>query len=252
MIDIKNLTYKTFDKTILDDINISILNNEIVTLVGQNGSGKSTLIKCIASLLKYDGKITINNNDLTMFKPKKRSQTISYLPQNNLRTNIKVSTLIRHGRFPYKGFGERLTNQDKSIIKNVIKTTQVEDILHKSVNQISGGEKQLAYLSMILAQDTPIILLDEPTTYLDISKQAFLSNVIKDLKNSGKTIVLVLHDILQALEISDKVIVIEEGKILDYGRPKEVVSSIEKVFNIKINYSFKDHDMLYKYYYAKE
>ncbi len=252
MIDIKHLQYSTFDKVILKDINISIASNQIVTIVGKNGSGKSTLIKCIASLLKYQGQIFIDQSDISTLKPKLRSQTISYLPQNNLRTNIKVSTLIRHGRFPYKGFGEKLTNEDKTIINNVIKTTQVENILHKSVSNISGGEKQLAYLSMILAQNTPVVLLDEPNTYLDIAKQAFLFDIIKDLKKSGKTIVLVLHDLLQALEISDKVIVIEDGQVLSYGEPKDVIKTIETVFDVKIKHASNNQDMLYNYYYAKE
>ncbi len=234
MIKIENLDYKIAEYQILKNINLEIEENEIVVLVGSNGCGKSTLVKCIASLLEYKGEITVNGQKLKELKHKERSRVISYLPQNCVRTNIKVDTLVRHSRFAYREFGDKLSIEDKKAISDAKELTGVENILNKNLMDISGGERQLAYLTMVLAQDTPIILLDEPNTFLDIEHQLFLFEVVKKLKARAKTILIVLHDLIQALEIADKIVVIEKGEVIKVGKPTEVIDSIEKTFNIKI------------------
>ncbi len=256
MIKIENLSYKIGKTEILKQINLDINNNEIVVIVGENGSGKTTLLKCISQLTKYDGKITLNNNDISQFKHKERAKEISYLPQNCVRTKIKVQTLIKHGRFPYLNFGEELRHNDYLKIENAIKLTGIEHILHKNISEISGGERQLAYLTMILTQDTDVILLDEPNTFLDISHQLFLLDIIKKMKDNNKTIIIVLHDIIQALDIADKIVVMNNGKLVSYGEPNEVINEIEKIFKVKIckisNLAKEGVQPLYKYTFIQQ
>ncbi len=255
MMKIEMLSYTVGDFDILKNINLEIERNEIVVLVGANGSGKSTLIKSIASLVDYRGKILIHGGSLRELKSKNRSRVVSYLPQNCLKTNIRVKTLIRHSRFPYTNFGEKLSKNDNEIINNAIELTGIQNILHKNVMDISGGERQLAYLTMVIAQDTPLILLDEPNTFLDIEHQIFLFELIKKLKSRGKTVVLVLHDIIQALEIADKIVVINKGEVISVGQPMEVKEDIEKIFKVKIAEIDKINEFespLYKYCLVRE
>ncbi len=255
MIKIENLNYSIGDIEILKNINLDIEKNEIVVLVGANGSGKSTLIKSIASLVNYKGKISVYDVSLRDFKNRKRSKVVSYLPQNCLKTNIKVKTLVRHSRFPYTNFGEKLSKKDNEIINDAITLTGINHILHKNVMDISGGERQLAYLTMVIAQDTPLILLDEPNTFLDIEHQIFLFELIKKLKSKDRTVILVLHDLIQALEIADKIAVVEKGRIVAFGKPLEVKSDIENIFNVRIAEIEKIREYenpLYKYCLVKE
>ncbi len=255
MMKIENLSYSVGEIEILKNINLEVDRNQIVVLVGANGSGKSTLIKSIASLVDYRGKILIHGGSLRELKSKNRSRVVSYLPQNCLKTNIKVRTLVRHSRFPYTNFGEKLSKNDNEIISNAIDFTGIQHILHKNVMDISGGERQLAYLTMVVAQDTPLILLDEPNTFLDIEHQIFLFDLIKKLKSKGKTVILVLHDIIQALEIADKIVVINKGEVINAGKPMEVKKDIEKIFNVKIaeiNEIKEFEHPLYKYCLVRE
>ncbi len=255
MIKLENLNYSIGDIEILKNINFEIERNEIVVLVGANGSGKSTLIKSIASLVNYRGKILIFGGSLRELKSKNRSRVVSYLPQNCLKTNIKVRTLVRHSRFPYASFGEKLSKNDNEIINNAISLTGIKHILHKNVMDISGGERQLAYLTMVIAQDTPVILLDEPNTFLDIEHQIFLFELIKKLKSNGKTVILVLHDLIQALEVADKIVVVNKGEVVAFGKPLDVKPEIEKIFNVKIaeiNKISEYQNPLFKYCLVKE
>ncbi|MFV0440273.1 MAG: ABC transporter ATP-binding protein [Lachnospirales bacterium] len=251
MIEVRNLNYNIGRLDILSNINLKIDKNDIVVIVGENGSGKTTLLKSIASLIKYQGDIFINNNHMKKLKHIDRAKIVSYLPQNCVRTNIMVSTLVKHSRFPYLKFGEELKKSDFEAIENAISITKIENILHKKVTEISGGERQLAYLTMVIAQNSDVVLLDEPNTFLDISHQLFLLRVIKEMKEQGKTVIIVLHDIIQAIEIADKIVVVHNGEIADYGRPNEVIGSVENIFNVKIAETLKiDYDEnvpLYKY-----
>lgn len=250
MIDIRNLNFSIAEMNILKNLDIVINDNEIVAIIGKNGSGKSTLLKCIASLNNYTGDIFYNGINLKTLKNKKRSQIISFLPQNCVKTNIKVQTLIRHGRFPHLHFGDKLSKNDNDIINCAIDTTKVSHIISKNVNEISGGERQLAYLTMILAQDTNVVLFDEPNTFLDIEHQIFLFDLIKHLKEKNKTVIVVLHDIIQALEIADRILVIDDGEKVDFDTAINVIPSIENVFNIKVAKVEKvnsDSEPLYKF-----
>lgn len=251
MVEIKNLNYKIGAKEILRDINLSIPENEIIAVIGANGCGKTTLLRSILSMCKYSGTISINNTDISTLKNKDRARLLSYLPQNCLKTNIKVATLIKHSRFPYLNYGEDLSKKDYEIIQNAIHLVGIEHLLSKNVMEISGGERQLAYLTMVLAQQTPIVLLDEPNTFLDIAHQLFLFDILRTLKANGRTVIVILHDIIQALEIADKVVVMDNGSMLDYGMPNEIIHSIEQVFSVGINEinSLKDAGFtsLYKY-----
>ncbi len=253
MISIKELNYKVSDTQILKNININIEENKIIAIIGPNGSGKTSLIKSIASLNKYNGEIKINNINLKKINNKERAKIVSYLPQHCLKTNINVKTLIRHGRYASMKLGDKLNEVDKKLIEESIEITGIKKIVNKNLMDISGGERQLAYLAMVLTQATPIVLLDEPTTFLDISHQIYLLNIIKKLKNEGKTIIIVLHDLIQALDIADEVILMEKGKIIEHTAKEKVTKNIKEVFHVSISSkNIDDEKSLYKKYLLKE
>lgn len=248
MISISNLNYKN----ILNNVNLNLEENKIYVVIGPNGSGKTTLLKSIAQLYKYDGDINIKGIDLKRLKHKEKAKIISYLPQHNLKTNIKVETLVRHGRYASLNFGENLKELDKKIVKENIEIVGINNILKRNLMDISGGERQLAYLAMVLTQSTPIILFDEPTTFLDISHQIHILEIIKKLKEEGRTIIIVLHDLIQAIEIADEIILIDNGKIVKKSTPYEIFDDIKKVFGVSISeYDINDKNALYKKYLLK-
>ncbi len=140
-----------------------------------------------------------------------------------------------HGRYPYLGFSRTPDKRDKEIVINAIETLKLEDHLNKNIRELSGGQRQKVYLAMILAQDTDIIFLDEPTTYLDINHQLEILEIVRELKQMKKTVVMVLHDLSNALSYSDKICLMDEGEIVVYDTPQTVFNSkdIDRIFKIK-------------------
>ncbi len=252
MIKINDLNYKIYDNKILQNINLKIDENEVVVIVGANGSGKTTLIKCIASILNYCGEIKVNNLNLKRLKHREKAKVVSYLPQHAIKTNIKVKTLIKHGRYAHLRLDDKLSDKDKLYIEKAIDIVGIRGILHKNLFEISGGERQLSYLGMVLAQGTDVILMDEPNTFLDISHQLELLEIIKNLKQQGKTIVIVLHDLIQALEIADRVVVMQNGQVKAFDKPENVLDDIKDAFNVQLR---KQNDInensLFKYILVK-
>ena len=222
---------------IINDINIRFESNMISSVIGTNGCGKSTLLQICCGLLKpFSGNVYINGNDTSEMKHIELAKKISYLPQVHTIGNISVKALVSHGRFPYLGYPRTYTDNDRRKIEEAMQIAEVSDISDRSVSELSGGQQQRVYIAMMLAQDTDIILMDEPITYLDIGHQLELMELAVKLKNAGKTVVMVLHDINMTLTYSDFVAVMKNGKIIESGTPEKVVSSgaIEKAFGIQI------------------
>ena len=156
------------------------------------------------------------------------------LPQLRAVPNITVYNLVMHGRYPYLGFSRTPQKEDKVIVEKAISKMGIEKYINKNIQELSGGQRQKVYIAMVLAQNTDIIFLDEPTTYLDINHQLEILEIIKKLKQMGKTIVMVLHDLSSALSYSDKICLMEDGEIAIYDTPQAVFESreIDRVFNI--------------------
>lgn len=221
---------------IIEDISLSFEKGKIISIIGKNGCGKTTLLKTASRLLKpYSGDILLDGKSIFNMASKEVAKHISYLPQNRDVPSIKAYDLVMHGRFPYLGFPRIPTSEDKRIVEDAIERLGITDYKDKNIRDLSGGERQKVYIGMILAQDTDLIFLDEPTTYLDINHQLEILEMVKGLKKMGKTIVMVIHDLNSALTYSDKVCLMDKGEIVIYDSPKAVYESklIEKVFKIK-------------------
>lgn len=235
MIKLNNITSGYNGVEIIKDINIAFEEGSITSIVGKNGCGKTTVLKTAANLLKpFSGEITIKGEDISSISSKELAKKVSFLPQLRTVPNITVYNLVMHGRYPYLGFSRTPQKTDKEIVEKAMENMGLKDCINKSIQELSGGQRQKVYISMILAQDTDIIFLDEPTTYLDINHQLEILEIIKKLKKMGKTIVMVLHDLSNALSYSDKLCLMEKGQVVIYDTPQAVFDSkeMDRIFKI--------------------
>ena len=234
-ITIQNLFANYENKNVLKNVNLSIPKGEITTIIGPNGSGKSTLLKCIAKQMKCKGQILLDNKNIDEYSCKELAQNLSYLKQSRDIPMTSVESLVLHGRFPFMGFPRKLTSADKEIARNAMIKLGVWALKDKELCELSGGECQKVYLAMLLTQNAKLLLLDEPTTYLDIKHQLEILQILCQLKAEGQTIVTVLHDINSAMEIADNICVISDGEVLFFGTPKELLDMqiIETAFGVK-------------------
>lgn len=235
MINLRQVTAGYGKKDIIKDINISFEKGKITSIIGKNGCGKTTLLKVASGLLKPNkGHVLIDGKDLLSFESKELAKRVSYLPQARNIPQVDVSTLVYHGRFPYLSFPGKLSGNDMAIAQNAMKTAGVLAYCNKNMNELSGGERQKAYIAMVLAQDTEIVFLDEPTTYLDINHQLEIFQLIAKLKQLGKTIIMVIHDISAALHYSDMICFMDNGQIVMHDQPQAIYESgeIERIFNV--------------------
>ncbi len=248
MITISNLDFIVDNKKIVKDINLNFSKGKITSIIGKNGSGKTSLLKCIASLYKYDGSILFNNIELKEFERKERARHIAYLPQENPIPDITVRALVEHGRFPHLGFGRTLSKSDREKIDHAVEITNIRELLNKNLKFLSGGERQRVYLAMIIAQDTQVLLLDEPTTFLDINYQLEIFEILKFLKNKGKTIILVIHDLQQAFSYSDNIVLLDNGIVKKSDVCENMVNDkdICEIFKVNVNIN-SDANSIYKY-----
>lgn len=250
MIRLKDIKASYGQKITLDNINYSFLDGKITAIVGMNGCGKSTLLKTIVGLMTpLSGQVFIDNQDIKLLSDQKRAQQIAYLPQNRNIPVISVGRMVLHGRFPYLSYPRRYKKEDYEITNHAMERIGILELKDRNMAELSGGERQKVYLAMALAQETKTILLDEPTTFLDINYQLEILKLLTDLRNEGKTVISVLHDIGAALTVTDQLVVMQAGKILMSGAPDEIYDSgiLEQVFHIKEHCFFDEHKK--KHYY---
>ncbi|MCB9498733.1 MAG: ABC transporter ATP-binding protein [Bacillales bacterium] len=241
MIQINDLSYKIGDKKILDSVCLKI-DKGITAIIGPNGSGKTTLLKAIEGLIEFkEGEVLIDGEKQDKKTRKERALMMTYFPQFRPVPQIEAELLIEHGRFPYTGFQKKMSEKDQEAIQKAIESTDTYALVNKKVSRLSGGERQKIYIATALAQDTDIILFDEPTTYLDLSYQLEVLEIIKSLKSEGKTIVVVLHDLIEAFSLSDQIVLMNDGKIISIGTPESMIVSgiIKDVFHSSL---VKDDD----------
>lgn len=237
MIAIKDLYSGYGDDDILKGVSLNILNNKLTVIAGPNGCGKSTLLKTISGIIKKtSGSIFIDNVDLSNILPLDRAKRIAYLSQNRSVPDIAVKNLVLHGRFPYLSYPRRYRAEDREAVDIALERMGIEGLRDKMVSELSGGERQKVYIAMALAQGSDYLLLDEPTTFLDISHQFQLLDLAKELCSENKSVVMVLHNLESALSIADCFILMDKGKLLFEGSVDDVYSSklIDKVFNVEI------------------
>ena len=226
------------DKAFIENLNINIPKGKITTILGPNGSGKSTLLSILSTYNKPSkGDVFIGDKNLKTLKTKEIAKLIATVHQHNESPeDLDVKTLISYGRVPHHKHGSNKKDEDEKIINWAISSTNLDDIKDKKVMSLSGGQRQRAFIAMALAQKTDILLLDEPTTYLDIFHQIEVLDLLKKLNEEYKmTIVMVLHDINQAIKYSDNIVIMKNGKIIEEGTPKSVINekSIKTVYNVE-------------------
>lgn len=231
-----NLTVGYHDKAIVQDVNIEIPAGKVVALIGPNGCGKSTLLKALANILApLSGTVQWQSKAINQWPTNYLATQLALLPQTQpVPEGIKVKELVAYGRSPYTGFWGRLTQGDHQIIAKAMATVGVTELAEQWVNELSGGQRQRVWLAMTLAQDTPYLLLDEPTTYMDINHQVELMKLLRTLNAQGKTIITVLHDINQAARYCDHLIVMKAGQITAQGSPEAILSQpmLKAVFDL--------------------
>ena len=238
VIEVKNLEIRYGDKAAVKDANIQINKGEIVTIIGPNGSGKSTLIKAMSRCIRPSkGKVLLHGVNINKIPTKEISRNMAILPQvKNVSGDITVESLVSYGRYPHLNFGKRLNKDDYEIVDWAIEKTGLTHIRGQNVITLSGGERQRAWIAMALAQKPEILILDEPTTYLDISYQLEVLELIKELNKSlGLTVVMVLHDLNHASRYSDNIYVLDDGVICKHGDPCSIINTtlLKDIFRIE-------------------
>lgn len=225
------------ERIIIEDMTFSIEKGKITSIIGPNGSGKSTALKAITQLLRYQrGKVCMDDRDMSSFKPKELARRIGVLAQkHSAPADFRVKELVSYGRMPHQKALGGLSEVDKQIVEEAMRLTNTWHLRDKSIFECSGGESQRVWIATVLAQKPEILFLDEPTTYLDVSHQLEVMQLVKKLnRETGVGVVMVLHDLSQAMEVSDKVIVIKDGKKYAEGKPQEVITStmLRDVYNV--------------------
>ena len=230
----------------LHDINIEFPEGKMTAIVGPNGSGKSTLLKLFARLLKADnGLVTLDNQLIHKYKRKEYSQKIAMLPQaKEVMPSITVKELVGYGRVPFQRLTGPISEEDKEIIAWAIRETGLENMADRMVGQLSGGELQRARIAMALAQKTSVLLLDEPTTFLDITHQLELMKILSRINKTYQiTVIMVLHELQYAGAYSDNLIVMKRGEIYQTGKPQAILTAqlLKEVYEIDASNKFENN-----------
>lgn len=238
-------------REILHGISLTFREGEVLALVGPNGCGKSTLLKTLVRLVpRSSGRILLEGADWDSLRQDGIARKIAYLPQSRPVPDITVESMVLHGRFPYLRYPRRYRKEDRLAAKNAMEAMGIADLADSPMQRLSGGMRQKVYLAMALAQDAGTVLLDEPTTYLDISHQLRLLEMTRMLAEKGKSVVMVLHDLPLVMRWADRVAVLENGSLADLGTPEEVYrrGSLDRVFGVKL--SRVRTDTGWQYYYG--
>ncbi|HCL4548160.1 ABC transporter ATP-binding protein [Clostridium botulinum] len=232
-----NLAIAYEEKLIVNGLNMNIPKGKITTIIGPNGCGKSTVLKTVGRILKpKEGLVYLNGDDIRNLSTKEVAQKMAILPQSpQAQGGLTVGELVSYGRFPHKkGFG-KLSPEDKKVIEWALDITKLTELEVTMVDNLSGGQRQRVWIAMALAQQTDLILLDEPTTYLDMAYQLEVLELLYNLnRKQSCTIVMVLHDLNLAARFADYMIAIRDGSIIKCGTPKEIMTKevLKDTFNI--------------------
>ncbi|MBG0757054.1 ABC transporter ATP-binding protein [Vibrio cidicii] len=225
-------------KVVCDGLDLHIPTGQFSVIVGPNGCGKSTLLKSLCRLLKpLGGRVLLDGKNIHQLPTKEVAKQLGLLPQSAIAPEgIKVVDLVSRGRYPHQGLFRQWSEQDEQAVTQAMRATNVHALAEQSVDQLSGGQRQRVWVAMALAQQTPYLLLDEPTTYLDIAHQIELLDLFQRLnRQQGHTIIAVLHDLNQACRYADHLIAFKDGDIVAQGEPKSLISPaiVKQVFGLQ-------------------
>lgn len=244
MIKCRNLCAGYGREEVIRNISWEAAAGLFTAVIGPNGCGKSTLMKTLTGQTECTkGEIFLGKNLLKDLSSREIAKRIAYLPQSRENTGITVERMVLHGRFPYICYPRHYTREDEKKVSEALERVGIAELGHRPVLELSGGERQKAYLAMALVQDAPVLLLDEPATHLDISAQLELMQMLKSLTGEGKTVVAVLHDLNHALQYADRLMLIDRGELVRYGTQKVILREkrLEEIFGIEVKV-FRDEE----------
>ncbi|MEU3778407.1 ABC transporter ATP-binding protein [Streptomyces sp. NPDC032472] len=233
----QNVTLGYEQRVIAENLSVEIPDHSFTVIVGPNACGKSTLLRALARMLKPSaGRVLLDGQAISSLPARKVARTLGLLPQSSVAPDgITVADLVARGRYPHQGLLRQWSSQDERIVLESMASTGVAELADRTVDELSGGQRQRVWIAMALAQQTPLLLLDEPTTYLDIQHQIDVLDLCAELhENQGRTLVAVLHDLNHAARYATHLIAMRGGKVIAQGAPAEVVTAelVERVFGL--------------------
>lgn len=225
------------NKTVIHGVDLVIPSNKISVIIGSNGCGKSTLLKTLARLIKpTSGKITLDGKPIGKIPSKQLARVVGMLPQSPIvPEGISVTDLVGRGRFPHQSLLSGWSKKDYKAVSEAMTTMDIIEFANHNIDELSGGQRQRVWIAMALAQQTDILFLDEPTTFLDITYQIEILDLLTDLNRKyGTTIVMVLHDINLSARYADHIFALNKGKIVSEGEPAEVITTtmVKDIFGL--------------------
>ena len=230
------------ERLLFENLDLHIPRGEISVFVGSNGCGKSTLLRSIARLLKpTTGSVLLEGKDVHRMSSRDVAKKMGILPQSPVSPEgLTVHDLVKQGRYPHQSWLKRWTEEDTEKVEAAMEATRISDLRDRAVDTLSGGQRQRAWIAMTLAQDTDIILLDEPTTYLDMTHQIEILDLLFELnEKKNRTIVMVLHDLNLASRYAHNIIAIKDGKVHEQGKPENIITCdlVRSVFGMECQVS---------------
>ncbi|WP_280423835.1 ABC transporter ATP-binding protein [Nocardia carnea] len=224
------------DRTVLADLDVVVPDGSFTVIVGPNACGKSTLLRTLSRLLRPQrGTVLLDGRDVAEYGGKEFAREVGLLPQQSIAPDgITIIDLVSRGRFPYQKLFRQWTDADQRAVDFALQVTRLTELSTRPVEALSGGQRQRVWIAMALAQQTPILLLDEPTTYLDLGHQIEVLDLCVDLNRRGTTLVAVLHDLNQAARYASHIIAMRDGEIVAVGPPRKIITAelVDRVFGV--------------------
>ncbi|HLR29306.1 MAG TPA: ABC transporter ATP-binding protein [Paenalcaligenes sp.] len=215
------------DKIIIDNLEAHFPPQKVTAIIGPNGCGKSTLLAGVCRVLKpISGRVTINGQCIHSMPTRRVAQLLALLPQEaHAPQGLTVEELVRFGRQPHQGLWQRWRPEDEQIVQQAIQLASLQELAQRPLDFMSGGQRQRAWIAMTIAQSTPLLLLDEPTSALDMGHQIEVFELIRQLAHQGKTIIMVVHDLVSACRFADHIVAMKDGQILAAGAPEQIITA---------------------------
>ena len=237
MIELKNLQAGYQGRPVLEGVSLDFRPGEVLAILGPNGCGKSTLLRTANGLLaESGGEVLVDSVPLGELSAWEIARKIAYLPQSRSVPNITAGRMVLHGRFPYLPYPRRYRREDHEMVQKALEWVGAAELASRPLAELSGGQRQKVYLAMALAQDTETILMDEPTTYLDVGCQLEVMALSRRLAEEGRAVVMVLHDLTLALRCAHRAALLHEGRVRQTGTPEELYEgeALERVMGVRL------------------
>ena len=248
MIEMSHLSVGYGGAPVLRDVSLAFPQGQITVLLGPNGCGKSTLLKAVLGLLPRDsGDIFYDGTELSALTPRGIAKRAAYLSQSRNVPRITAGRMVLHGRFPHLDYPRHYRKEDEAVVRQSLARAGALELVNRRMETLSGGQRQKIYLAMALAQEADTIFMDEPTTYLDVRHQLEVMEIARDLAEDGVAVVMVLHDLSQALRIADQIAILDSGTLRGAGRPDAIFQSglLDQVFGVHVCRIAAEHGWQY-------